>query len=156
MQNNIEYIETDRQGLDSIGFLWEKLNEHHRVHSPHHAGHFTGMTFEQRKRQFLEKSVNGSIRIDLANDIKTGKLVGYCVSTITEDKLGEIDSIYVEEDYRRHGLGDSLMKKALAWMDGLSINRRLIAVAFGNEEVFPFYARYGFYPRGTLLTEIEK
>jgi GNAT superfamily N-acetyltransferase len=156
MQNNVEYIVTDQQGLDLIADLWEKLREHHKARSLHHAPDLARMTFYQRKKELLDKSVKGSLHVKLAKDKITGKLVGYCVSTITADKQGEIDSIYVEEDYRRSGIGDNLMKSALEWMDGLSINKRFIAVVFGNEEVFPFYAKYGFYPRGTLLTNIEK
>jgi diamine N-acetyltransferase len=47
----IEYIETDQQGLDSIGFLWKKLNEHHRVRSQHFARHFSQMTWDIRKKK---------------------------------------------------------------------------------------------------------
>ena len=95
------------------------------------------------------------MRIDLARDIKTDKLIGYCVSTVNQDKQGEIESIYIEKDYRRRGIGGNFMKKALAWMDGLSVTKRVIGVAAGNEEAFPFYARYGFYPRVTILKQVE-
>jgi hypothetical protein len=29
-------------------------------------------------------------------------------------------------------------------------------VGIGNEEVFAFYERYGFYPRQTVLERVEK
>ncbi len=151
----IEYTVTDQQGLDLIGALWEKLNEHHRVRAPHHAANFTRMTFDQRKKGLLEKSRKGALRIDLARDVKTGKLVGYCVSTVSEDKQGEIESIFIEKDYRRCGIGDNFMKQALNWMDSLSVTKRIIGVAVGNEEAFGFYSRYNFYPRVTILSQIE-
>jgi GNAT superfamily N-acetyltransferase len=152
---NIEYIETDQQGLDSIGFLWEKLNEHHRARSPHHAGHFSSMTFNTRKKGLLQKTEKGFLRIDIAKDVETGNLVGYCITSVTEDKQGEVESIFVESDYRRHGIGDNFMKKALKWLDSMSISKRIISVAIGNEETFPFYAKYGFYPRVTILRQVE-
>jgi ribosomal protein S18 acetylase RimI-like enzyme len=151
---NIEYIETDQQGLDSIGFLWEKLKEHHYARATHHAGLFASMTFEGRKRDFFNKSHNGHLRLDIARDIETGNLVGYCVSSITEKKVGEIESIFIESDYRRHGIGDNFMKKVLTWMDSLSVASKVIGVAAGNEEAFPFYARYGFYPRVSVLQQV--
>jgi ribosomal protein S18 acetylase RimI-like enzyme len=151
----IEYIETDRDELDTIGFLWEKLKEHHRERSLHYAGHFSGMTWDKRKQDLLNKSRQGALRLDIARDNQTGKIVGYCISTITEDKQGEIDSIYVESSYRRQGIGDCFLKKALAWMDCRKIERKVIAVAAGNEEVIPFYARYGFYPRVTCLRQVD-
>lgn len=153
---NIEYIEADQRGLDLIGPLWEKLNEYHRERSPYHKGHFAGMTFEMRKRRLLEKSAGGAMRIDITRDRETNKYVGYCVSTISEGRQGEIDSIFIESEYRGRGIGDTLMKKALGWMDGLSIIRRMVEVASGNEEVFAFYRRYGFYPRSTILRTVEK
>ncbi len=147
----IEYTVTDQRDLDLIGSLWEKLNEHHRVRSPYWAGYYAHMTFELRKKELLEKSGKGAIRIDIAKDGNTGVLIGYCVSIVSEMKQGEIESIFIEKDYRLHGIGDNFMKKTLAWMDSLSVTNRVIAVAAGNEEANAFYSRHGFYPRRTIL-----
>ena len=57
------------------------------------------------------------MRVDVAMDIVTGQNVGYCVSSVDEERTGEIESIFVASDYRGLGIGDSLMKKALTWMD---------------------------------------
>ena len=151
----IDYTETDRQGLDLIVPLWQKLNEHHRLRSLYFPGHYTRMTWDLRKKQLLEKSRDGAIRIDLARDGSTGTLIGYCVSTISEKRQGEIDSIYIEDGYRRHGIGDNLMKKALKWMDEHSVKGKMLEVASGNEEVFAFYSRYDFYPRSTIMRQVE-
>lgn len=155
MKEDIKYIETDQRDLDSIGFLWEKLNEHHRIRSPYHAGHFAHMTWDVRKKELTDKSRNGFMRIDLARDVNSDKLVGYCVSTISEEKQGEIDSIFIEKDYRRSGIGDTFMEKSLKWMDGLLVTKRIIGVAIGNEEVFSYYARYNYYPRVTILSQLD-
>jgi GNAT superfamily N-acetyltransferase len=142
---------TDQRDLDLVGPLWEKLNEHHRAHSPHHARYFARMTFDLRKKELLEKSSNGTMRIDLAKDGNTEAIVGYCISTVSEKKQGEIESIFIEKDYRLHGIGDNFMKKALAWMDCRAVTKRVIAVVIGNEEAFTFYSRHNFYPRVTIL-----
>lgn len=149
----IEYIITDQRDLDLIGPLWEKLNEHHRVRSPHWADFHAHQTFDLRKKGLLEKSSVGALRIDIARDGNTGAIIGYCVSTVTEKKEGEIESIFVEKDYRRCGIGDNFMKKAMAWMDSLSVADadRKIVVAAGNEEAFIFYSKHNFVPRGTTL-----
>ena len=47
------------------------------------------------------------------------------------------------------------MKKALGWMDGLSVTKRIIGVAVGNEEAFAFYAQYRFFPRVTILRQVD-
>jgi len=146
----IEYAISDQRGLAQIGPLWEKLNELHKVKASNHAKHFASMNFAIRKKYLLEKAQKGALRIDLAKDVLSHKIVGYCVSTVVDNR-GEIDSIFVEEDYRLHGIGGDLLKNALEWMDQLSVNNRIIIVAAGNEKVFSFYAKYNFYPRSTIL-----
>ncbi len=152
---NIEYSEADQSEMDVIGPLWQKLRSYHEVCSPHFSEHFARMTFDLRKKRLLEKSRSGTLRIDLARDVQTGVLVGYCVSTVTGDKQGEIESIYVEQDYRRSGIGDSLMKRTLRWMDNMPVSKKIVVAAVGNEEALSFYSRYGFYPRITTLEQVE-
>jgi len=151
----IEYTHTDEQGLDLVAALWQKQLEYHRALSQHFTGHFDRMTFDLRKKGLLDKSREGAMRIDFARDTDTGELAGYCISIIYGDKQGEIESIYIEPDYRRSGIGDNLMNRALRWMDEYLVNRKVLAVGAGNEEVFAFYSRYSFYPRTTILEQVE-
>jgi len=84
-------------------------------------------------------------------DSDSNQYVGYCISSITKDNEGEIDSIFIEENYRRLGIGDCFMKKALEWMDKQSVKTKRIVIAYGNEEAMAFYSRYGFAPLFTVL-----
>ena len=152
---NIEYLETDVWGLDLIKGLWEKLNEHHRVHSKYFAEETAQRTFEDRIKSLTDES-KAELHIDLAKNKTSGMIIGYCVSSISNQGQGEIESIYVEPDYRKLGIGDMLMRKALFWLDGKRVTRKRIGVGAGNEEVFGFYSRYGFYPRVIILQQIEK
>jgi RimJ/RimL family protein N-acetyltransferase len=151
----IEYREINSNALDLIGLLWEKQREHHRAIANYFPDHFTQITFEVRKKQLLEK---GQLYIDLVRDPAAGGYVGYCVTSLTAAKMGEIESIYIEPGYRRSGIGDRLMTRALAWLEANSAGRRVLAVGEGNESVFAFYRHYRFYPRTTVLeqkTEIK-
>jgi ribosomal protein S18 acetylase RimI-like enzyme len=151
----IQYTETDRQGLDLIKPLWQQLVEHHKARSPIFYNDYAKMTFATRKKQLLEKSRKNTIRIDLARDENLGEFVGYCVSTISEERQGEIDSIYIKPDYRRFGIADNLMKRALHWMDEQLITKRILVVGAGNEEVLGFYSKYGFHPRNIVLEQAQ-
>jgi diamine N-acetyltransferase len=152
----IFYTETDAQGLDLIDPLWQKLREHHKARAPKvFIEHYEKFTFSIRKKELLEKSRNGVILVDLARDRNTKALIGYCVSTVSEKNQGEIDSIYVEKEYRGLDIGDNLMKRALKWMDVHSVTKKIIGVAAGNEEVFAFYSRYNFYPRVSILEQVK-
>jgi len=70
---------------------------------------------------------------------------------VNKEKEGEIESIYVEKDYRLSGIGDGLMSRALAWLDDVTVKQTVLGVAEGNEGVFAFYRRHDFYPRVTIL-----
>jgi len=93
------------------------------------------------------------MRVAVAVDGKTNQRIGYCVSSLDMDKTGEIDSIFVASAYRGKGVGDALIKDALAWMDGKGVETKTVAVGAGNEQAFGFYERYGFVPRKTVLEQ---
>jgi len=147
----IEYVEANRNDLDIVGPLWRKLMQHHIERSTHFKSFLEKATFERRAKQIRDKSEDGDIRIDLARDVTTENIIGYCVSTITRDNQGEIDSIYVEPDYRGRNIGNNLMERALRWMDSKSVTSKMLVVAAGNEEVFDFYRQYDFYPASITL-----
>jgi ribosomal protein S18 acetylase RimI-like enzyme len=147
----IEYLEKDHDDLEFIRPLWQKLNQHHRAVSKYYKDSRTATTFDMRKKQLLEKSCQGALHIDLARDSNTEEHIGYCVTTINPEKQGEIESLFIEKDYRGMGIGDNLMARALSWLKTMSVQKTILGVAEGNESVFPFYRRYNFYPRVTIL-----
>ena len=110
----------------------------------------------KRKTALLKKVVSGELRVDIARDVTTGQNVGYCVRSVDEEKTGEIESIFVVSNYRGLGIGDSLMKTALTWMDKKGAVAKIVEVAVENEQVLDFYNRYGFCTRKTVLKQIEK
>ena len=148
----IFYIEVGEQGLDRIKPLWEKLMGHIKVRSTYFSEWFEMRTFEQRKAELLRKAAQGKLRIDLAMDGKQG--IGYCISSISH-RIGEIDSIFVEETRRSSGIGNEMMNRALSWMEAEHVDSIKLAASIGNEEVLPFYHRYGFLPKHILL-ELKK
>jgi len=76
--------------------LWEGLNKPHESIFHHFKDDFRTFTFAQRKAKLLKKHQNGEIRIEIAKD--RNQPVGYVISSITEDLVGEIDSIFVQDD----------------------------------------------------------
>jgi diamine N-acetyltransferase len=151
----IRYSNGDQALLDQIKLLWEELNEHHCQHSPNFKEHYNQMTFEKRKSDLLKKSLSGEMRVDLSVDEASGCIVGYCVSSLSSEKIGEIESIFVNVAYRGFGIGDSLMKKTLGWMEQEGAVAKIVEVGVGNESAFSFYSRYGFLPRKTVLKQVK-
>lgn len=154
--SDIEYIECGGESLDLIKPLWEKLNKHHGKLSKHFAEKYLEFTFEIRKADLLSKVEHGGLRIFLAKDSTTGELIGYCISSVDKYKVGEIDSIFVDLNHRGRGIGVSLIKKTLLWMDTMQVIKKKVVVAAGNEQAFTFYSRFGFYPIHTTLQQADK
>ncbi|MFC2034121.1 GNAT family N-acetyltransferase [Chloroflexota bacterium] len=154
----IEYTEfvDNEQVLDWVGPLWEKLNEYTITHSQYFPEYYSlGRSFDLRKKSIIEASQSGALYISFAKELMYRELVGYCVSVVSEDKQGTVESIYVESNYRQNGIGSNLMKRALSWMDNLSVKSKMLTVVVGNEEVHRFYNRYNFYPKSTKFEQVK-
>lgn len=153
--SKITYLNGDENMLNDVRCLWEALNLFYRERSSYFKLEYCEMTFEKRKVELLKKRALGSLRVDLAVDEATGQKIGYCVSSLNKDATGEVESIFVSEAYRGLGIGESLLKKALRWMDQNGAKEKLVEVGTGNEKAYGFYARHGFLPRKTLLRQIK-
>ncbi len=137
--------------LNEIQPLWEQLNRHHAEVSPNFSADFHAKTFTGRKKALLEKYSDGELRIDIARS--QGRNVGYLISAIRNDGTGEIESIYIEDGFRKQAIGDQLMRRALDWLDTRNVHTKLIDVAVGNEGATIFYERFDFYPRVVTLKQ---
>lgn len=148
----IRYEEGDAELLDLVGPLWDELIRHHEALSRHFADAFVGRSFAARKAELVEKSSGGRLRVDLAKTA-AGDCVGYCVATIDARRAGEIDSLFVRSSFRGQGIGAALMKRALAWMDDVGTQSRIVEVAWDNEKAWSFYRRFAFLPRSVRFMQ---
>jgi len=112
------YTELGPESIDLIKPLWEQLNQYHLIRSPDFRQHYEQMTFEARKADLLKKE-----RLCVLLALSDRAPIGYCVCTITGE-TGEIDSIFVQDEYRRSGIGEQLMNLALAWRKPADPKRR--------------------------------
>lgn len=147
---DIQITSCGPEGLARIRSLWEQLNEHHESVSPHFAERFADGNFSHRAKLFDAKSSEGRLRVFIA---EAGRPVGYCVVTLGAQGHGEIESIFITQAYRGRKIGDTLMRAALDWLDVNGAVSKSVSVVFGNEQAFPFYAKYGFLPRTTVLSQ---
>jgi GNAT superfamily N-acetyltransferase len=149
-----QYITTDIRDIDLICPLWIQLNEYMCTRATTFRSHFKQMTFDKRKAYFAKVAAGGSLRLDLAYaDQDNGRHIGYCVSSLSAEKTGEIESIFVKDPYRSCGIGSALITKALAWLDENGSVRNRVSASDGNEGVWDFYKKFGFYPRLTVLEQ---
>lgn len=151
----LEYMEIDSANLDSIASLWNKLREHQRNLSPHFSDHYEKRNWKSRKLELLQKSEAGGFHAVVVVDRMMNKIIGYCVSTVSQDRQGCLESIYIEPEYRNSGIGDKLMRQALEWMDKKQAKTKTLTVGIGNERVLVFYSRYGFYPKLITVEQVR-
>lgn len=141
----ITYKEGSKDFIDNIKPLWEALAKHHQEKSLHFGSFFDHFNFEMRKPYF-EKSEN--LKIIIA--YKDEEAIGYIVSSVT-GKKAEIESLYIKNDYRGLKIGDEFMSRSLNWIETFDVNKTILGVSVGNDDVFSFYEKYGFYPRTSIL-----
>jgi len=151
----IVYLHGDESRLDEIKVLWERLNQCMNERSTYFKPHFAAMTFNKRKSELLKKASCGLMRVDLAVDELCGEVVGYLVSSVNSEKIGCVESIFVSELCRGIGVGDRLVRNALAWMEEKGAVEKTLEVTVGNEQVHGFYERFGFLPRQTLFKQVR-
>jgi diamine N-acetyltransferase len=146
MTNQFEYHEVGTDQLDNLRPLWERLNSHHAQLSRHFFAPRMKRTFEQRRQQFLNHAKEGKLRIELVYHADQQIPIAYCITNVSSEGIGEIDSLFVEEKFRDHGIGTELMRHALEWLNRESTTANTIVVLHENDRVLAFYERFGFHP----------
>ncbi|HUI92430.1 MAG TPA: GNAT family N-acetyltransferase [Chitinivibrionales bacterium] len=152
---DIQFTEGDAKLLPLVAPLWKKLTRHHAGISVFFSGQFRSMQWPERRADLLEKSRTGKLHIALA-DTPKGACVGYCVGAINPKGHAEIESLFVEEKFRKQRIGSTLVRMVIDWFEAKRVKSMMVNVAVGNENAFKFYEQWGFYPRVTALVRKNK
>ncbi len=144
----MEILEGGVELLSKIKETWELLNEHHTEKSIFFKDRFRSFTFEKRKLALIERTKKGILYVLIAK--KDNEIIGHCVSSILADQ-GEIETVFVKPEYRKTGLGRIFMEKSMNWFELNNISNINLMIAHGNEEVVPFYKKFGFLDAGIKL-----
>jgi len=142
--------------LDLVRPLWEKLNRMHSELSPHFKQRYQKMDWQWRKAALLKKSK--AILLKYVVDDRGETIVGYCISSIAreDETVGEIDSLYIAEEYRKAGIGKLLMFNAIQWLNGRGVKTQRLLVGVGNERAIEYYRQFGFHPLHIVLQKREE
>lgn len=123
--------------IDRVQPLWERQQEFHVSCTAHFAEDVRGRRFGERMAEVVGKARPDGLLVDVCYwgggehdvakagraddaeaaqpDASAARAVGYCLSSVTADGVGEIDSLYVLDEFRRQGIGSELVRRALAW-----------------------------------------
>lgn len=143
--HNMKIVVIEKCDVTQVQPLWEELNALHLEKSSNFRKHFESLTFEKRIENLLAKEhiIIYVVEVD-------SNLVGYCIATVN-GQVGEIDSLYIKQEYRGNRLGERLINQALSWLNQQGCNEINIYVAEGNESVLSFYENFGFKERFRVL-----
>ncbi|MGG2093542.1 GNAT family N-acetyltransferase [Bacillus sp. S13(2024)] len=142
-QITLDEIEIIRNPLD-------RLHEYHNSKSKFFSGDYPRITFEERIEEYKKNSKYGEYRIELLIEPETDNILGFCIA-YSKKVSGKIEVLFVDENYRRNGLGLKLMNSAMEWFKEKQIYEIELTVVYGNEAV-SFYQKLGFYPRSIIMT----
>ena len=105
----MEILVLGKDRITEIRSLWEGLNSLHAKLSPNFKIQYQNFTFGKRIEKLLKKDM---LKVFVASE--SGKYIGYCIASIEED-AGEIESIFINPEFRNRKTGHLLMDAALKW-----------------------------------------
>lgn len=141
----MKIVKIDKKNVSQIRPVWEDLNKLHGELSTHFKEHFKSFSFAERMKQLEKKQ---SVAIFAAKE--ESDILGYCIASV-EGEIGEIDSVFINPEHRNKSVGKRLIIKAESWLRSKHVIKIHVAVAEGNESVFEFYNKQGYYQRFTVF-----
>ena len=76
--------------------------------------------------------------------------IGFCIASY-ENERGTLESLYIEEECRRQGIGTRLIKEQLKWFEEKGCKRIKCLQSMGNTTAIEFYKKLDFLPRAIIL-----
>lgn len=137
--------------LEVIRPLWEQLNQLHAAFPTPFAAEIAARTFDPRLLAFREKATAGRLRVEIARPAPGAAPVAYCVTSLSAEGAGEVDSLFVAPGHRRRGVASALLRSALDWLRAAGAKSQRVVVLQANDEAIAFYRRFGFAPRNLEL-----
>jgi diamine N-acetyltransferase len=127
--------------IDIIEPMWVLLNEMHKEFDRRIMQPVRTTTWPERREQLIGKS-GFKVNIELLYEKKNR--IGYCYSTIDRDGIGEVESVFIDEQFRSRGFGELLMESALSFFEQNRAADIKIWVHPANTRAMSFYWRFGF------------
>lgn len=117
-------------------------------------GQLSGDVLRERKFWAADQFTNAAPEQKLIAAEVEGRLIGYGLAVINsiaaEERKGRIEELYVDEFYRREGIGTQLCRSLLDWMQAQDVEDIQVewqGAGHGGQE---FFQSFGFIPVRTV------
>ena len=141
----LKYHTYGKTGLAIIETIWNKNREYHEDNSEYFKSNNRANLFLKRK-SVLESLED--LRVIVVEDENVQ--IGFCIASY-EYERGTVESLYVEEKYRRQGIRTRLIKDQLKWFEEKECKRISVSTVYGNTVAIAFYKKFDFLPRVIVL-----
>jgi diamine N-acetyltransferase len=108
-----------------------------------------GWTYSEKGQNYFRKRIKDDSSIVLVAE--TGnRIVGYLLIFIDThsirktNPIAEVENMFIDREYRKHGIGTELMKEAIKLIKEKGIKRIDVEVEAQNFEAIKFYKSIGF------------
>lgn len=151
--------EARKSDLDALVSLRVALQRHVEQSNPH-LWQLTdeGETIMKKEVKTMLEEEGKSTIVAQTNE----KLVGFACGNIQEHerysprRAGQIETIFVRNDWRRRGIGTQLVSALCRFFDSKNIQEITLRFALGNKEAENFWKTLGFQPLiVTVNTRLE-
>jgi ribosomal protein S18 acetylase RimI-like enzyme len=108
-------------------------------------------------KKYIMKKIRGGQHVCFIAETN-GQLIGYATGSINKTETwrpvthSELGNLYVQEDYRRHGVGHHLLAAMRQWSKKKGVEKMIVHVTSGNSDGLAFYEKSGFNTE-TLIME---
>lgn len=169
--NNIIFETIEGKNIEQCRGLCDELMAFQKSKASIHAEWFDFMNFDTRMKKSYEEALRNQIVVAKHNDVP----VGYVFSTIDNvdpaeknsfpdwasidenslgfypiwislpQKIGCLNNLYLQNEYRGSGIGSKLFSIAMEWLEGFTdVNITFVYISNGNDAAYKFYLNRGF------------
>ncbi len=143
----MEIITATEKHIPEIVELWKEFMDHHKDIDPRFPTRKDAPSNWEKHLRDLMKSQDNQILVALDR----GYIVGYSIAQISRyaplwerETYGVIDSMAVQSDYHRKGIGERMLAKIYEWFESRKIDRIELSVAARNQVGYSFWKKHGF------------
>ena len=151
---SFQFKEGNSELLASCNMLWELFIDDQAQNAGEMSVGVEEYLRSLRDDGLLKKTQNGELHVQLVYVDSENEPIGFCITSLTQEHVGEVEVLFVVDHYQGNKLGGKLFQNALAWMEKKRAIEQRLVVAVGNEKVFDFYAKYGFFPGYSTLFRV--
>jgi GNAT superfamily N-acetyltransferase len=152
--NSFQFKEGSSELLVFCGPLWEFFVNNQSKNAGEMSVGVEEYIRHLRDDGLVQKTCGGKLHVQLVFVNTEAEPIAFCISSLTQVRIGEVEVLFVLESYQGNKLGRQLFENALVWLKQEGAIEQRLVVAVGNEKVFNFYEKYGFLPGYSTLFRV--